>query len=82
MINTTPLPQLAILPGENTRDLLRTFALPTLGGSTWCKRWHHGGRCFENCSRRGSHINPPAAVCTVVATALNQERNPQGGDDG
>ena len=29
---------LALLPCENTRDVLRTFALPTLGGSTWCKQ--------------------------------------------
>ena len=82
VVNTAARPQLAIRPGENTRDLLRTFALPTLGGATWCKRWHHGGRCFENCPRRGSHRAPSAAVCTVVADALAQERNPQEGDDG
>ena len=39
-------PNLALLPGGNMRDVIRTFALQTLGGSTWCKRWHHGGRCF------------------------------------
>ena len=51
-------PNLALLPGENTQDVLRTLALPTLGGSTWCKRWNHRGRCFENCPRRGSHVAP------------------------
>ena len=63
-------PNLALLHGENTQDVLRTFALPTLGGSTWCKRWHHGGRCFENCPRGGIHVAPPVSVCTLVADAL------------
>ena len=42
-INPHHRPNRDLIPGENTRDVLRTFALPTLGGSTWCKRWHHGG---------------------------------------
>ena len=75
-------PNLALLPGENTQHVIRTFALPTLVGSTWCKRWKHRGRCFENYPRRGRHVDPPASVCTLVADALTNERNPQEGNDG
>ena len=81
-INPHHRPNLALLPGGKTRDVLHTFALPTLGGSTWCKRWHHRGHCFENCPRRGSHITPPASVCTLVADYLTNERNLQEGNDG
>ena len=30
--------------GENMRVSLRNVDLPTLRGSVWCKRWHHGDR--------------------------------------
>ena len=75
-------PNLVLLPGENTRDVLRTFALPTLGGSTWCKRWNHGGRCFDHFLRRGSHVSPPASVCALVLDALTNECNLQKEHDG
>ena len=75
-------PNLALPPDENTRDVLRTFALTILCGSTWCKRWNHGGCCFENCPRRGSHVDPPTLVCTLLADALTNESNPQEGHDG
>ena len=71
-----------MLPSENTRDVLRTFALPTLVGSTWYKWWNHRGRYFENCSRKGRHIAPPASVCTLVVDAHTNQRNPQEGNDG
>ena len=81
-INQHHLPNLALLPGKNTRDVLRTFALPTLGRSTWSKRWHHRGCCFENFPLSGSHVAPPAPVCTLVADAVANERNPQERHDG
>jgi len=75
--NRLKRPALAMLEGENTRDLLRGVVLPTLGGATWCKRWYHGGTCFENCLWRGSHIDPPTAMCQEVAALLVVGRNPQ-----
>ena len=77
--NRLKRPALAMIEGENTRDILRNVVLPTLGGHTWCKRWHHGGTCFENCLRRGSHIDPPTAMCQEVTALLVAERNPQQG---
>ena len=77
--NRLKRPALAMLPVENTRDLLRGVVLPTLGGHTWCKRWHHGGTCFANCERRESHIDPPTAMCQEVAALLVVGRNPQQG---
>ena len=36
-------PKLRLLLGENMRDILRNFALPTLQRSDCCNFWHHGG---------------------------------------
>ena len=62
--------------GENTHDVLRSVALPNLGGSVWCKRCHHEGRYFSGCDRRGSHIPPTAATLATVTAALKIERAP------
>ena len=77
--NPLKRPALAMIEGENTRNLLRNVVLPTLGGHTWCKRWHHGGTCFANCLRQGSHIDPPTAMCQEVAALLAVDRHPPQG---
>ena len=76
LTNPARISVLTLRAGENTRDVLSNMALPTLGGSMWCKRWHHGGRCFSGCDRRGSHIPPTAAALATVAATLKIERAP------
>ena len=67
---------LTLRAGESTRDVLRNVALPTLGGSVWCKRWHHGGHCLLGCDMRGSHIPPTATALSTVTVALKLEQVP------
>ena len=76
LTNPARISVLTIRAGDNTRDVLRNVALPTLGGSLWCKRWHHGGRCFSDCDRKGSHIPPTAVALKTVTTTLKLERAP------
>ena len=57
--NPRPIQRMHLLPGENTRDICREVSLPTLGGVAFCKRWHLGYGCFEDCPRAASHIHPP-----------------------
>ena len=67
---------LTLQSGENTCDVLRNVDLPSLGGSLWCKCWHHGGRCFSGCDRKGNHIPPTAVALATVITALKIEHAP------
>ena len=76
LTNPARVSVLTLRAGENTQDVLRKVALPKIGGSVWCKRWHHGGRCFSGCDRRGSHIPPTAASLATVTAALKIERAP------
>ena len=76
LTNPARISVLTLRSGENTRDFLRNVALPTLGGSVWCMRWNHGGRCFSGCDRKGSHIPPMAAALAAVTAALKLERAP------
>ena len=78
VFNRLKRPALVILPNENTHDLLQNKALPTLRGSTWCKRWHHGGIFFANCIRRGSQMNPPPAMSQGVGAMLVLDHNTKG----
>ena len=76
LTNPARISVLTLRSGENTRDFLRNVALPTLGGSVWCMRWNHGGRCFLGCDRKGSHIPPMAAALAKFTAALKLERAP------
>ena len=67
---------LTLRVGEKTHNVLRNVALPTLGGSVWCKRWHHGGHCLSGCDSKGSHIPPTAAALAKVTATLKIERAP------
>ena len=44
LTNPDRISVLTFRSGDNTLDVLRNVDLPSLGGSVWCKRWHHGGR--------------------------------------
>ena len=49
------------------------MAIPTLSGVAFCKRWHMGYTCFEDCPRAASHIHPTGDIVdeVVAATAAN-----------
>ena len=72
--NSRPIPSLRLLPGENTRDALRSTPLPTMNGCTFCKRWHLGMSCWTRCQRAASHKHPSSATINTVAAALVAER--------
>ena len=74
LTNSAHISILTLRAGENTHDVLRNVAIPTLGVSVWCKCWHHGGRCFSGCDRRGSNIPPTAAALATVTAYLKIER--------
>ena len=38
LANPVCIPLLTLQVGDNTQDILQNVALPTLGGSVWCKR--------------------------------------------
>ena len=76
LTNPDRISVLTLRAGENTRGFLRNVDLPTLGGSVWCNRWHHGGRCFSGCNRKVGHIPPTAAALATVTAALKIERAP------
>ena len=46
---------LTLQAGKNTLYFLWNVDLLNLGGSVWCKRWHHGGRCFMACYQKEMH---------------------------
>ena len=70
LANSTCIPVLTLWAEENMQDVLRNVALPTLGISVWCKRWHRGGHCFTTCEQKGIHISPTAATLATVTAAL------------
>ena len=72
--NPRPIQRLRLLPGENTRGMCREVAFPTLGGVTFCKRWHLGHTCFRDCPRRASHTHPPVAIVDTVAALMEEDR--------
>ena len=72
--NPRPIPRLRLLQWENTRDILRRTALPTMNGCTFCKRWHLGMSCWTQCARAASHRNPSNTVANTIAAALVTER--------
>ena len=72
--NPRPIQRLHLLPGKNTRGICREVALPTLGGFSFCKRWHLRSGYFGDCPRAASHIHPPVSVVDEVAAALTAER--------
>ena len=47
--NLRHIQRLRLISRENTRGMCREVALPTLGGVTFCKRWHMGYACFRDC---------------------------------
>ena len=68
--NPRPIPHLRLLPGENTRDILRRTPLPTMNGCTFCKRWHLRMSCWTECKRATSHKHPSNAIVNTVAETL------------
>ena len=72
--NPRPIPCLRLLPGENTRDALRSTPLLTVNGCTFCKCWHLGMLCWSQCARVASHVPPPNTTINTVAAALTVER--------
>ena len=72
--NPRPIQSLCLLPGENTRGMYREVALPTLGGVTFCNRWHLGYAFFGDFPRAASHVHPPVAVVDEVAAEMTAER--------
>ena len=76
LTNPAHISVLTLRAGENILDVLRDLSLPTLGGSVWCNRWYHGGRCFSGCDRKGSHTPPTAAALATVTSALKLEWAP------
>ena len=68
--NPCPVQCLRLLPGDNTRRICWNAALPLVGGTTFCKRWHVVRNCFSECPWRGSQVNPSAAIIDEVAAAM------------
>ena len=72
--NLRPIQRLRLLPGENTRGVLRNVTLPTINGCVLCKRFHLDLMCYTGCIRARYHVHPPVTVVDFVASALTAER--------
>ena len=48
--------------------------LPTLGGVTFCKKWHMGYTYFGYCPRAASHLHPAGAIIGEVVAAMATDR--------
>ena len=58
--------------------MCQNIALSILWGAAFCKGRHMGFACFTECPRKGSHVQPLAAVIDKVSAAMatDQENVP------